>query len=169
MLGLYRKWFPELRQHEPTLENYEAAIDQLLTTLAARSPRARAAVITLPPLSEDLADPVNARVQQYNASLARIVARHGGTARLVDFHAACVRYLEEQPGGRGGKPYALLSWFGLVRYQFTAAPLRQVLRLSYDTISRVNGMRLLTDQVHLNDKAGALLLELLQPFVDELV
>lgn len=72
----YRVRFPTLRLQEPSLPHYLAAMDATLSTLRASSPGTRVAVLTLPPVGEDLDDDVNARVAQYNTALQELVAKY---------------------------------------------------------------------------------------------
>jgi lysophospholipase L1-like esterase len=113
-------------------------------------------------------------VQQYNAALRQLVGRYADSARLVDFHAACVEHLTAAAAVRAtpAPPLAGLpsmSLWGMVWIQVAAVVRRYVFRSSWNAVSRVNRLRLLTDHVHLNDTAAALLVRSLQPFVDELI
>ncbi|GBF97448.1 hypothetical protein Rsub_10371 [Raphidocelis subcapitata] len=170
MMAQYRWLFPGLRGQVATLESYTAEIERMLSTIAARAPNCKVAVVSLPPIGEDMGDAVNAAVGRYNAALAEVVARHAPRARLVDFHAACQRRLEaaRREGARRPPPFGLMSTAGFLRLQVGAPVLRYVLRWSWQDLSRWNSLELLTDQVHLNDQAGELLLKELDPFVKEL-
>ncbi|KAK9837021.1 hypothetical protein WJX81_007945 [Elliptochloris bilobata] len=61
---------------------------------ALASPGCRVAIVTLPPIGEDLDSAVNARVGQYNEALKR-VARERGLA-LLDLHAALAERLRQR-------------------------------------------------------------------------
>lgn len=122
-------------------------MDTMLSTLSTHAPNCRAAILTLPPIGEDLDDVANRTVVQYNAVLKRLVEeRYGSTARLVDFHAACVRYLGGQ-AGRKPPPLGLQSWWPMVMLMGGAVIRRFVLRQGWDSVARANGLLLLTDQV----------------------
>ncbi|KAI8473404.1 MAG: SGNH hydrolase-type esterase domain-containing protein [Monoraphidium minutum] len=173
-LAFYRLVFPALRRAEATLAAYESEMDAMLRALCA--PRAggaaaarRVAVVTLPPAGEDLTDAANQTVRRYNAALARVVARYAPAARLVDFYGACAAHLAAVPGRAPppGLPGMSLWWMGFV--QGRALVQRYVLRRGWDYIARYNGLELLTDHVHLSERAGVLLLQALRPFVDDLV
>jgi hypothetical protein len=119
MMVQYRWLFPRLRGQVATLEAYLSEVDRMLSTLAARAPSCKAAVLSLPPIGEDLGDAVNGAVRRYNAALAELVARHAPRARLVDFHGACQRRLEaaRREGAARPPPFALMSFGGFLRTQ----------------------------------------------------
>jgi hypothetical protein len=218
MLRLYHLIFPRrLWRARPSVEQFEADAERAIALVAGSSASSSSlqringndsqplcplvAVVTLPPLGEQLGSAADLKIREYNAALARVVQRHPERARLVDFYWACVRQLGSS-GGNGGsgggngvitdtnsgstststsssKRQGLSSAPPPPNYdphnapwqevclQLSAALQRRVLRRKWDAIAARHGLRLLTDNVHLSDAAGALLERELRPFIDE--
>jgi acyl-CoA thioesterase I len=128
------------------LENIERILDRLMTET-----RARLMVLELPLLGEDLGSDHNRRVEQYNAALRERCERRGVPClplhrRLADLIPAEHR---APPGSGATGPMV------------AAAARRLLLRQDWNTISAKQGLRLLTDHVHLNERAAAVVADLL--------
>jgi acyl-CoA thioesterase I len=133
----------------PTLEWYLENVERILERLTTET-RARLVVLELPPIGEDLDGWPNRRVQRYNAALRERCARRGVVClplhrQLADLLPAGHR----APAGAGSTGPML-----------AAAARRLLLRQDWNTISAEQGLRLLTDHVHLNATAGAVLADL---------
>mgnify|MGYP000845561695 CR=1 FL=1 len=138
----------------PTLQWYAEQVDLILSRLAAQT-SARVAVLEIPPLGEDLASRMNALVNDYNARLHEVAAGHG--VPVLPLHDRLVAML---PTGRSAPTYE-----GRMRPVMTAGVRHVVLRQSWDSISRSRGLTLLTDHIHLNDRAAAVVSSLIDDFV----
>jgi acyl-CoA thioesterase I len=133
----------------PTLGWYLDNVDRILDRIGTET-HAVPLVVELPPLGEDLDSEHNRRVQRYNAAL-RERCDHRGVACLPLY-----RHLADLiPAEHRAPPGA-----GATGPMVVAATRRLLLRQDWDTISEKHGLRLLTDHVHLNDVAGAVLSDL---------
>lgn len=137
------------REFDPSeatfVENVRAVVRDIRATSTAR-----VIVVEIPPLGEEVDSIVNRRVGAYNAALQRLAE---------DEHLACVpfyvRLVAELPEGHRPRPYSYRKApMLLARLQ------RAVLGRSRDEISRRNGLVVLTDWVHLNDRGAAILADL---------
>jgi lysophospholipase L1-like esterase len=116
---------------------------------------ARLAVIEIPPAGEDLAAERNQRTQRYNAALRRVAAEQGvPVLPLFGRLAALLPEGHEPPPYRASAGLMTLSAFR-----------HRVLRRSWDQISAANGLTILTDHVHLSDRAAAVVAELVDAFL----
>ncbi len=130
----------------PSRTAYVEDVRAIVRDIRAKS-QARVIVVDIPPLGEDLSGPVNRRVGEYNAALHRLAEAEG---------FACVplyeRLAAEIPHGHRPRPYSYRKApMAMARLQ------RTVLGRSWDEISRRNGLVVLTDWVHLNGRAAAIL------------
>ncbi|MFT4259385.1 SGNH/GDSL hydrolase family protein [Microbacterium sp.] len=151
MEALYREQqgIPETPTPEWFEENIAGILDRLRTETDARI-----AVIELPPVGERLDSEINAKVRAYNARIhSAAMARDVTVLPLYDL---LVAELPEQhePG----------DYTGDVRLTIQAAQ-AHASGLSWDEISERNGLSLLIDHVHLNDRAGAVLAALVERFL----
>ena len=148
-------WEPMYRrqQHIPVtptrswyVENLRAIIDRLRAETGARL-----AILDLPPLGEDLASEINGRVREYNEALRLVAAETG--VEVLPLHDRLVALLPEDhtpPPFEGRRD---LMGSALVR--------RLVLRRSWNEISAAHGLTILTDHVHLDDRAAAVVADLI--------
>jgi lysophospholipase L1-like esterase len=139
---------------EPTRAWYGEQIDTILTRLGDETD-ARLAVLDLPPLGEDLSSRMNHLVDEYNATLREVATGHG--VPVLGLHERLVGLL---PTDVPPPPYRGDLWlvFGsLLRHM--------ILRQSWDAISARNGLTLLTDNLHLNDRAADVVADLIGEFL----
>ena len=141
-------------RHAPTLEWYLECFDAILRRLNSET-SARVAVLDIPMLGEDLDSEINARVNVYNDSLRTLAAAHEVTT--LPLHDAIVASL---PDHHQPTPYA-----GKLSTPVIAAMKHRLLRRSWDDISTRNGLFALTDHIHLNDRAAAIVADLVAQFV----
>ena len=148
-------WEPMYRrqQHIPVtptrswyVENLREIIDRLLAETGARL-----AILDLPPLGEDLDSEINGRVGEYNAALREIATEKG--IPVLPLHDRLVALLPAD-----GTPPPFEGRRGLMG---SAIFRRLVLRRSWDEIAEAHGLALLTDHLHLNDRAAAVVAELI--------
>jgi lysophospholipase L1-like esterase len=128
-------------------ENVAAILDRL-----AAETDARVLVLDIPMLGEDLSSEWNLRVGTHNAALRDICAERGVPCLPLHDRLAGMLPVGHQPppytGDRTPIVRAILS--------------HAVLRRSWDDISRRNGLTVLTDHLHLNDRAAAAVTDLVE-------
>jgi lysophospholipase L1-like esterase len=112
---------------------------------------ARLAIGSLPALGDELASPLNQRIEEYNAVIEEI-AREAGVIYLP-IHEALAE-VARAAGPRAGRAFDGRTWWmlkGIVQHY--------VLGWSWDRISLANGFLLQTDGIHLNSRAGVVVAE----------
>ncbi len=138
---------------DPTRSWFGEQIDVILTRLSETP--ARLAVLDLPPLGEDLASRMNQLVDQYNDTLRDVAAQH--SVPVLPLHERLVALLPEADP----PPYAGDLWL-----VFRSMLRHAVLRQGWDSISARNGLTLLTDNLHLNDRSADVVADLISEFLD---
>ncbi len=139
----------------PTLESFAENIEAIVEDVKSRS-TTRTLLIEIPPLGEDRNSAINQRIGAYNSELLRIATREGLTCLpLYD------RLLEALPPGHEPRPYKDRTG-PIWRANFS----HKVLGRSWNEISRRNGLIVLTDWVHLNDRGAAILAALVGEYLD---
>lgn len=126
------------------LEHLHGIIDDLQT-----ASQTRIALLTLPPLSEDLHGEANQMIDHYNHEIRNTTAQRN--LPLIDLSQALKKELLERNQGRGRPLYqgrGLMAW---------AMIQRKFLFRSWNAISRTHGLHLLTDTIHLNETSGRIL------------
>jgi acyl-CoA thioesterase I len=134
----------------PTLEWFRDNVDRILDRLATET-RARLVVLELPLLGEDLDSELNRRAERYNVALRERCERRG-----VPCLPLYRRLADLLPPEHRAPPGA-----GSTGPMVAAAARRLLLRQDWDTISAKQGLRLLTDHVHLNSVAAEVVADLL--------
>lgn len=120
--------------------------------------RTSIALLTLPPLSEDLEGEANQMVDRYNSEIRNIAAQR--SLPFIDLNDALRRELLKRCQGRG-RP------LGQGRGLMVRARLKRTfLRLGWDAISRSHGLHILTDTIHLNERSGRILAALVKDHVE---
>lgn len=120
----------------------------------------RIALISLPPLGEDLEHEVNQKIRQYNQTLLRLKEEYA--CEWIDLYGAMQTYLRDYPPSKI-VPVSVNLWW-VVR----AVLMRKLLFFSWNRISGGLGLRLTTDTIHLNETGGGLLLKELRLYFDQL-
>ena len=128
-------------------ENVAAILDRL-----AGETDAQVLVLDIPMLGEDLSSEWNLRVEAHTAALREICAERG--VRCLPLHDRLAGML---PVGHQPPPYT-----GDRMLMVRAILSHAVLRRSWDDISRRNGLAVLTDHIHLNDRAAAVVADLVE-------
>jgi acyl-CoA thioesterase I len=135
---------------------FERELTRLLDGLKAGT-NARIIVVTPALLGEDLTHAVHARLQEYARSITEIAVKQG--ASVIAFHEAMERALRasghsSRPGFQPG--FTEVMWMVLVPFQ------RYLLGMSYDRISDRRGLWGSADLIHLNERSGTILADLLE-------
>ncbi len=133
----------------PTLEWYDENVARILDRLATET-RARLVVLDLPVLGEALDSEPNRRVERYNAVLRE---------RCEQRRVPCLP-LHRRLAALLPRDHRAPAWSGSNGPMFAAAARRLLLRQDWNTISAAQGLRLLTDHIHLNETAAALVADL---------
>jgi acyl-CoA thioesterase I len=132
------------------VENLRAIIDRLHAETDARL-----AILDLPPLGEDLDSETNGRILDYNAALREIAADAG--VQVLPLHDHLVALL---PEGHSPPPFT-----GRRDLMGSAMARRFLRRRTWDEVSAEHGLAVLTDHVHLNDRAAAVLAGLIESWL----
>jgi lysophospholipase L1-like esterase len=127
------------------VERYSEDLAALVAHVRTRT-GARTALLSLPPLGEDLDAEINGRVGRFNAAIAGIARRAG--IDYLPLNEGLTGLLRQ----RGGTPAPYDFGFPLA---FGAAAQHYLLGRSWDEVARTGGRELLVDHVHLTDRAGA--------------
>jgi lysophospholipase L1-like esterase len=146
----------------PTLEWYEENMRAIVARLQNET-EARIALISLAVIGEDLEHEANLRVARYNAVQHRI-ATETGVAYLPLFERM-VDYLHEHEADRAALPPRLVYRDGLVNIANATA--LHAAGMSWDEISRRNGLLLTTDCLHLNSVGAGLVADLVEAWLLE--
>jgi lysophospholipase L1-like esterase len=136
-------------------------------------PPPRIALVTLPPLDEhDMVDgPNNNLVREHNSRLVKLAAEFPTSVTLVDLFALLYKALASAPPPP--RPAAVAATIGphqpkaMVRGEMVGLARRWLLRQPWDKIADANGGLMLTDRIHLSDRAGQVLAEALRPWAAE--
>ncbi len=142
----------------PDLEWFEENLRELVRCLREGS-QARIALLTLAPIAEDDSAPIALLVAECNAIIAR-VARDLGV-ELLPLHDRLTALLGPSQGDPklcyrpGIRSRILMIGAGILYF---------LAGMSWDQIAARRGMSLTVDLVHLNDRAGAVVAELVEGF-----
>jgi lysophospholipase L1-like esterase len=132
-------------------ENVAAILDRLLDQTDAR-----VAVLEIPPLGERLDSEVNARVREHNEALRALAAERGITCLPLHQQLTALIPPDAHPPQYDGSEAAAVR-----------AVLRHMaLRQDWDRISADVGLNVLTDHIHLNDRAASVVAGLIEGFLD---
>jgi lysophospholipase L1-like esterase len=145
------------QQKLPRRPDLEWYVDQLSDIVARlqRLTTARIALLDLPPLGEDLDSPHNRRLCRYNIEIHEL-GRAAGIP-VLPLHARLVASLLNS--GQA------LEFDGSKALMVKAILRHHVLRTSYDEVATRHGLHLLTDHVHLTDRAAGMVADLIEEFV----
>ncbi|WP_043619832.1 SGNH/GDSL hydrolase family protein [Nonomuraea candida] len=140
------------------LDRYDANLRAIVDRVK-KGTGARVALMSLPPLGEDLNAPVNRTLTGYNAAIQKIAAQTGSDylplyERLAD---VLHRGGDTRPAYDFGFPLA-----------FAVAAQHYLLGRTWDEIALDGGRELLVDHVHLTDRGGAVLTTLTTQWLNDL-
>jgi lysophospholipase L1-like esterase len=149
--------FNHLPVRYPDLPWYEENLRQIVERVR-RETKASIALLSLAVIGEDLEHEANRRLERYCEAIRR-VAREQNTAYLP-LHEKMVNYLREHDADRAALPPRLPYRDGLTNVG-TATALRAS-GLSWNEISRRNGLLLTTDCLHLNSVGGGMIADMIE-------
>jgi lysophospholipase L1-like esterase len=138
------------------IEPARARLTAILTRLS-RETQARIALLSIPPLGEDLSSSANQRVVAYNALVRELAGVHG--VDYLPLHETLCTSIERAalpPSALEFSPALVLS-VGLRRY---------LLGRGWDDIAHENGLAVLTDQLHTSQRAAALIADIIANWLD---
>ncbi|MCK2237376.1 MULTISPECIES: GDSL-type esterase/lipase family protein [unclassified Crossiella] len=116
-----------------------------LTNILTRLKPTRTAILSLPPQGENLTSQANQALTPYNQAIKDLAVQHNIT--YLPLNEALTTLLREHNGTPTAQDFTFLDTFAI-------AIQRYLLGRSWNTISSTNGLHLLTDNLHLNDRAG---------------
>lgn len=144
---MYRK--EQGLEKTPDLDGYCESVAAILDRLRGAS--IRPVVLEIPMLGEDLSSTMNRRVDEYNAALRDIC-----NEREVECLPLHERLAAMLPTDGTPPPYT-----GDRNLMARSIMTHLLLRRDWDDVSRRNGLTLLTDHIHLNNRAAAVVAELI--------
>jgi hypothetical protein len=115
--------------------------------------------MTLAPIGQDSREPIATLVGECNAIIARVAEDLG--AELLPLHDRLAALLAESPGSR--RHSYMPGARGRIR-MVSAGVLHYLLGMSWDRIAARRGLTLTVDLVHLNDRAGTVVADLVEGF-----
>ena len=148
--------FNHLPIERATVEWYEENLRRIVERLQAETP-AKLALSSLSPIGEDPEHEAWKRVEIYNAVIRRLAEEK--KISYLPLHERMVAYLQEHEPERANLPPRLEYRDGL--HNVGNALALHASGLSWDQVSRRNGLLLLTDCLHLNRKGAWIVADLI--------
>jgi lysophospholipase L1-like esterase len=145
----------------PDLKWFEENLRELVRRLQQGS-QARIALMTLAPIGEHRQALIADLVGQCNTIIARVAEDLG--VELLPLHDRLLALLAGSPEA---PEHAYAPGMRSMIRMVTAGVLHYILAMSWDRIADRRGMTLTIDLVHLNDRAGAVVADLVQGFALE--
>eukprot|EP00977_Amphora_coffeiformis_P016017 scaffold4855_cov195-Amphora_coffeaeformis.AAC.2 len=140
----------------PTLATFTRNFHGILSHIQQASPMTQVGVCTLPPLGENIKSDANKLVRQANDAIAQAVEQAGDKFTLIPVFDRFETILEKE--GKRTDLLALspfLTAFMAGTYQLIPGMIKR------NTLGSLVGHKLLCDGIHLNERAGAELVELI--------
>jgi len=147
---------------EPGLTWYECNLGTIVQRLKKET-HAQLALLSLAVIGEDLEHEANQKIALYNEAVRRI-AQTEKTAYLP-LHERMVAYLRAHEAERAGLPPRLEYRDGL--HNTGNALALHATGLSWDEVSRRNGLLLTTDCLHLNSHSAGMIADLIEAWLIE--
>ena len=144
----------------PSLAWYEENLAAIVRRLKQET-EARLALLSLAVIGEDLEHEANRKIELYNESIRRL-AREESVAYLP-LHERMIAYLREHEEDRAALPPRLEYRDGL--HNTGQALALHATGLSWDEISRRNGLLLTTDCLHLNSVGAGMIADLIEAWL----
>jgi len=147
---------------EPTLTWYESNLGAIVKRLKQET-NAQLALLSLAVIGEDLEHEANRKIDLYNEAVRRI-AKEENVAYLP-LHERMVAYLHEHEADRATLPPRLEYRDGL--HNTGNALALHSTGLSWDEVSRRNGLLVTTDCLHLNSVGAGMIADLIEVWLVE--
>ncbi|MCY7352834.1 MAG: GDSL-type esterase/lipase family protein [Cytophagaceae bacterium] len=141
---------------QPDAERFRRNLTEIVRRLKTET-SARIALLSLPPMSEDLTHEANRRADFYSKIIRETAETEGVT--YLPLRERMKTELHTQPS------QPTIRFERTVLTVFLAGIQRHVLGWSYGRIADYNGNRLLTDNLHLNSAGAVMVAELVEEFV----
>ncbi len=145
---------------EPTLAWYEGNLGMIVKRLK-RETFARLAILSLAVIGEDLDHEANRKVDLYNDAIRRVARAEN--LDYLPLHERIVAYLREHEGDRVHLPPRLEYSDGLTNVGNAFA--LHAGGLSWDEVSRRNGLLVTTDCLHLNSVGAGMIADLIEAWL----
>jgi len=142
---------------DPTLEWYEANLRSIVTRLKNET-TAKLAMLSLAVIGEDLAHEANRRLEHYNEAIRRVAADEA--IAYLPLHEQIVAYLHDHEADRASLPPPIAYRDGL--HNVGNALALHATGLSWDDVSRRNGLLVMTDTLHLNSVGAGMIAGLIE-------
>jgi len=142
---------------DPTLPWYEENLRAIVARLKHET-RARLALLSLAVIGEDLEHEANRKVNLYNEVIRRVAG--GEKLDYLPLHERMVAWLREHEGDRAQLPPRIEYRDGL--HHIGNAVALHASGLSWDEVSRRNGLQLTTDGLHLNGVGAGMIADLVE-------
>ncbi|CAM3836662.1 SGNH/GDSL hydrolase family protein [Parendozoicomonas haliclonae] len=144
--------------HKPDFDLFTDSLTRLVDKLQNQTD-AQIAIFSLPPIGETEGSRANQLVAEHNNLIRQIAAEKGLTYLPLNETLWGELQQRKEPSSHCEIDAGLMEQ-AIIRYR--------VLGQSWDVIADANGLYFLTDCVHLNDRAAAVIARLAQSFVDDL-
>jgi acyl-CoA thioesterase I len=141
----------------PTLEWFEENLRTIVGRLQAET-QARLALISLAVIGEDLEHEANRRIVIYNEMIRRVAESTG--VDYLPLHETMLDYLCAHEADRAGLPPPLAYRDGLINISNAVA--LHAKGMSWNDVSRHNGLLLTTDCLHLNETGAGMIADLIE-------
>jgi lysophospholipase L1-like esterase len=145
---------------DPTLPWYEENLRAIVTRLRAET-EARLALLSLAVIGEDLDHEANRKVELYNEVVRRVAREE--KVDYLPLHERMVAYLRDHEADRAQLPPRLAYRDGL--HNVGNAVALHATGLTWDEVSRRNGLLLTTDCLHLNSVGGGMIADLIEDWL----
>ncbi|GAB3837834.1 hypothetical protein GCM10029963_03230 [Micromonospora andamanensis] len=132
------------------LDQYRDNLGAIVDRIKSRT-TARIALLSLPPLGEDLDADLNQKVSTYNTVIMQTATR--AQVDYLPVHEQLADVLRQRVGDPAPYDFSFPLAFG-------AATQHYLFGRSWDEVARSGGRELHVDHVHLNDRGGAIITEL---------
>ena len=160
MASMHETWRASYDRQQPpehpTLETFRRWLEQIVQRLRTDT-AARVALVDLAPIGEDLAGPFNARVALFNEAIREV-----GAAYDVPVLALNARLAGLIEASSTAEPFD-----GTMKEIRSAMIQRKLLRRPWDKVAARAGRVVLTDNIHLTDRAAREVAALVGGFVED--
>jgi lysophospholipase L1-like esterase len=142
---------------EPTLAWYEESM-RLIVRRLKNETSARLALMSLAVIGEDLDHEANRQVDRYNEVIRQLAVKE--KIDYLPLHERMIAWLHAHEAERADLPPRLAYKDGLTNVGNAIA--LHASGLSWDEVSRRNGLQLTTDCLHLNSVSGGMIADLIE-------